>query len=119
MIVDRIGNIWLVTSSGQITQVIPRNGYYSYREILSGEEFGGSSSRVLTMCFDHNGNLLVGGENAGFNYVDVRARKVSRVMDEKSTAKRLPTNSIESIYVDNLGMIWVGTLSWMVSSFSM
>jgi signal transduction histidine kinase/ligand-binding sensor domain-containing protein/DNA-binding response OmpR family regulator len=110
MVVDRIGNIWMAGVNGQITQVIPRNGYYSYREILSGEEFG-NSSRVLTMCFDHHGNLLVGGENAGFSYVDVSARKVNRLTDEKNNSKRLPTNSIESIYVDNLGMIWIGTLN--------
>ncbi|MEO7992284.1 MAG: two-component regulator propeller domain-containing protein [Chryseolinea sp.] len=110
MVIDRIGNIWMTTLNGQITQVIPRNGYYSYREILSGEEFGGSPSR-MTICFDHHGNLLVGGENAGFNYVDVRTRKVNKVMDEKDNAKRLPTNSIQSIYVDNLGMIWIGTFN--------
>ena len=110
IVIDKIGNIWLATLNGQITQVIPRNGYYSYREILSGEEFGGSSSRVLTICFDVHGNLLVGGENAGFNYVDVRAGKVKKVMDE-SNGKRLPASSIESIYADNLGMIWVGTLN--------
>jgi signal transduction histidine kinase/ligand-binding sensor domain-containing protein/DNA-binding response OmpR family regulator len=110
IVVDKVGNIWIAASSGQITQVTPRNGYYTYREILSGEEFGGSSSRVLTISFDHKGNLLVGGENTGFNYVDVRARKVNKLVAEKGNAKRLPTNSLQSIYVDNLGMIWIGTL---------
>ncbi len=110
MAVDRIGNIWLATLNGQITQVIPRNGYYSYREILSGEEFGGNSSR-MTICFDRQGNLLAGGEHAGFNYVDVNVRKINKVMDEKDNPKRLPTNSIQSIYVDNHGLIWIGTFN--------
>ena len=103
MLQDNAGNIWLATNIGEIVRAVPRNGYYSFQQVLHGSEFGGSSSRVLAMCFDNRGNLLIGGEGSGLNILDTKLTKVSRMSTE------IPGNSIASLYMDKEGLIWIGS----------
>ena len=108
---DKSGRLWLTTVSGQITRVTRTGDSFSIVEVLSGHEFGESSNRVLTLCFDQKGNILTGGENSGFSYVHRDTYQVDRFFAEEGNPKRLPTNSIQSIYTDDLGFIWIGTFN--------
>lgn len=111
IVLDQKNKLWLATLNGEIAQIITQNGQVKYRKILSGEEFAGSSNRVLAIDFDLHGNLLVGGEEAGFNYVDTKTWKVTRWADREDPSDRLPVNSVQSMFVDNDGIIWIGTLN--------
>lgn len=104
------GSILIATLMGDITRLVPKNGHYSFHEILSGEKLGQSASRILSMCFDKNGNILVGGENSGFNVIDRETNSITRSLTE-ADAIQLPANSIGAIYTDDLGLIWIGTFS--------
>jgi signal transduction histidine kinase/ligand-binding sensor domain-containing protein/DNA-binding response OmpR family regulator len=108
---EKSGNLLIATVMGEITRLIPRDKNWSFQKLLSGEELGESANRILTLCFDHKGNILVGGENSGFNFFDQKTHKVQRLLAEEGNAKRLPTNSIQSIYADDLGLIWIGTFN--------
>jgi signal transduction histidine kinase/ligand-binding sensor domain-containing protein/DNA-binding response OmpR family regulator len=108
---DGSGSLWMATVSGQIIRVTSRGNFYSIDELMSGEEFGQSSNRVLTFCFDNKRNILTGGENSGFNYIHHDTYKVDRFLAEEGNPKRLPTNSIQSLYADDLGFIWIGTIN--------
>jgi signal transduction histidine kinase/ligand-binding sensor domain-containing protein/DNA-binding response OmpR family regulator len=99
------------TLSGEVTRVVSRNGHYSIQELLFGHELGESANRILAMSFDRAGNILLGGENSGFSYLNMRTNKLTRLQGDESNAKRLPTNSVQAIYADDLGLTWVGTSS--------
>lgn len=111
IVLDKRRKLMLATLTGEIAQIVSQSGQFKFRKILSGEEFAGSSNRVLALDFDLHGNMLVGGEEAGFNYVDTKTWKVTRWVDDEATSNRLPINSVQSIYVDNEGIIWIGTLN--------
>lgn len=108
---EATGSLLVATLTGQITRVIPEKGSYRFLRILSGPELGESANKILTMCVDRQGNILAGGENSGFNIVDPETTRVHRLLAEHGSTKRLPTNSVESIYVDDLGLVWIGTFS--------
>lgn len=106
---DRAGDLWIATIDGQITKLKHEKGSYSFLDVARGNEFGNSPGRVLAMCFDQKGNIFVGGEASGFNIIDGASFKVTRLFAQEENTKRLPTNSIQSLYADDLGFIWVGT----------
>jgi signal transduction histidine kinase/ligand-binding sensor domain-containing protein/DNA-binding response OmpR family regulator len=109
IVVDSAGNFWIAALSGQVTRLAPKHGGYEIQQVLSGEEFGHSANRILTLCLDSKGDILVGGENTGFSFVDKNTFKVNRLLADKNSTKRLPTNSIQSIYADDVGLVWIGT----------
>lgn len=109
LIHDKVGNIWLSTAPGEIVKVIPKNGYHTFQKVISGEMFGESANRILTLSMDQGGNILLGGENSPFTTVDIRTKKVTKFPAEENNMSRLPTNSIFSIYTDPSGKTWIGT----------
>lgn len=108
---EKSGSILIATLMGEITRLVHSEGHYVFDEILSGENLGQSSNRILSLCFDKKGNILIGGENSGFNVIDQKTNEITRWPVGEASAKRLPINSIESIYTDDLGMTWIGTFS--------
>ena len=108
---EKSGDLLVATITGQVTRVTSANGHFSSKELLLREALGNSSNAILTLCTDDNGTILVGGESSGFNVIDAKTYEVHRLPAEEGNTKRLPTNSIHSLYADDLGLIWIGTFS--------
>jgi ligand-binding sensor domain-containing protein len=108
---EKSGDILIATITGQITRLSLKNGNYSFHELLSRNALDNSSNAILDLGIDHKGNILLGGESSGFNWIDSKTNTVNRLPAEQGNPKRLPTNSIHSIYADDLGLIWIGTFS--------
>jgi signal transduction histidine kinase/ligand-binding sensor domain-containing protein/DNA-binding response OmpR family regulator len=112
LVSDRVGNVWLSTSNGEIFKLIPGNGYYSFEKIIAGDSlYGGTWYNLLTLALDHSGNFWIAGEHSGLNYLDTKTNKIVRFMAEENNVHTLPTNSIRSVYVDNTGLTWIGTFN--------
>ncbi|MGC3947151.1 MAG: two-component regulator propeller domain-containing protein [Chryseolinea sp.] len=108
---EKSGDILIATITGQITRLSAGDGRYSFQELMSRDALGNSSNAILALDVDHYGNILVGGESSGFSQIDNKTSKVSHLLGEEGNPKRLPTNSIHSIYADDLGLIWIGTFN--------
>jgi signal transduction histidine kinase/ligand-binding sensor domain-containing protein/DNA-binding response OmpR family regulator len=108
---EKSNDVLVASLEGQVTRVHLREGRYLKQELLSGEELGESSNRILALSLDNRGDILIGGQNSGFNFINKKSHELYRFLAEDGNPKRLPTNSIQSIYADNLGLIWIGTLS--------
>jgi ligand-binding sensor domain-containing protein/signal transduction histidine kinase/DNA-binding response OmpR family regulator len=112
LLADNAGNIWLATVNGEVLKITPRNGYYTMRQMISGESvYGASWNSILTLCKDTRGNLWIGGENSGLNYYDTQTGKMTRYMADEQDAKKLASNSIRAVYVDDTGLTWIGTFN--------
>ncbi|MGE5942853.1 MAG: two-component regulator propeller domain-containing protein [Flavobacteriales bacterium] len=112
LIEDNKGNIWFSTFDGDIVKVILKNKYYSFEKRISGNSLYGTNwNGITTLSSDSMGNLWIGGENSGLNYYDTKNNKVTYFGVENNKNKSLPTNSIQSVYVDNEGLTWVGTFN--------
>jgi len=108
---EKSGNFLIATITGQVTRLIFRDGHYSFEELLSRGALANSSNAILALGIDLYGNILIGGESSGFNQIATKTNQVHRLLAEEGNSKRLPTNSIQTIYVDNLGLVWIGTFS--------
>src|SRR5690606_33054912 len=77
---------------------------------FSGSERDLALDNILTICLDNNDdNLWIGGEHSGLNYLDTKTNELTRFPAEAGNPKKLPTNSIRAVYVDNSGLKWIGT----------
>lgn len=112
LVADKAGNVWISSTNGEIFKVIPGNVYFTVNIIFSGQRVYGSSwNSILTMSMDNKGNLWVGGENSGINYLDTKSGRITRYLAEEGNPKKLPTNSIRAVYTDDTGVTWVGTFN--------
>src|SRR5690606_7610693 len=112
VISEKSGGILVATVGGQVTRIERgQNDSYSFSLISSGEELGASANRILSMDVSLRGDILLGGENSGFNIIDALTNKVRRFLADPGNANSLPTNSIEGIYADDRGLIWIGTFN--------
>lgn len=107
---DKTGNIWLGTQNGEIIKASLNDGYYSFRRKISRDPiYSSKCNNILTLCNDSKGNLWIGGENSGLNYLDTKNNKMSYFGSEDNNLKKLPTNSIRSVYIDDTGLTWIAT----------
>lgn len=104
------GGLIIATITGDITRVITRDGHYSFEEICHGDQLPESFNRILTMDLDSRGNILVGGESTGFNIIDPKTNEIQRLFPTGEKG-RGPGNSVESIFADDRGLIWIGTFN--------
>src|SRR5690606_14596265 len=110
MIQDKTGNIWLATQHGELIKASRNDGYYSFRRTISRDSiYSSTGNNILTLCSDSKGNLWIGGENSGLNYLDTKKNKISYFGSEDNNLKKLPTNSIRSVYIDDSGLTWIAT----------
>jgi signal transduction histidine kinase/ligand-binding sensor domain-containing protein/DNA-binding response OmpR family regulator len=108
---EKTGTLLVATVMGEISRVTPGKQGYSIDKVLSGKELGETSNRILSMCVNEKGKIFVGGETSGFNAIDQKTGKVTSFPAEEGNTKRLPTNSIQSVYADDAGLIWIGTIN--------
>ncbi|WP_100614349.1 hybrid sensor histidine kinase/response regulator transcription factor [Confluentibacter citreus] len=112
LIIDDFDTILFSTSNGEITKVIYKDGYYSFKNIVSKYSKNGLGvSGILALAADSKGNLWIGGENSKLIYFDIKNNKLTYFGNESGNPKKLPTNSIRSVYIDDDGLTWIGTFN--------
>lgn len=110
LVPDKARNIWAASVNGEIYKLVPANGYYTVNQIFSGiNRFGASWNNIVVLNIDRKGNLWIGGENSGLNYLNTTTGELTRYLAEEGNPNVLPTNSIRSVYIDDTGLTWIGT----------
>lgn len=108
---EETGQILISTIAGELFRLISKDGEYLIQQVVPEKESGEKTNRILAMCLDQKGNILLGGENMGLNVIGQKNQKNDFWLNEAQIAKQLPTQSIETLYVDDLGLVWIGTFS--------
>lgn len=68
------------------------------------------SNHDMVKCInmDRSGRYWIGMDHCGLFIVDPARRTVTNILKE-DTERGLPGNSIQTIYVDDTGLVWIGT----------
>jgi ligand-binding sensor domain-containing protein/signal transduction histidine kinase/DNA-binding response OmpR family regulator len=107
---DATGNMWLATVDREIIKLTREGKYYHvHKTILRPNVLAEAEGNILTLSIDAKGNVWIGGENAGLNYLDVKTDQIIRYEAWDGYPGKLPTKSVRSVYVDNTGITWIGT----------
>ncbi|MEJ2105664.1 MAG: two-component regulator propeller domain-containing protein [Ignavibacteriaceae bacterium] len=107
---DHLGFIWLGTANG----LVKYNGYSMkiYRP-KPGDSTSISHSVIVSLYEDKHNNLWIGtgwGELGGLNLFDRATETFTRYLHNPNDTTSVNHNFITSIYEDNEGRFWIGTI---------
>lgn len=95
--------------------------YMSWREYFADNGFNipfAGDMLVKDIVFGSNGILWIATEHKGLIKVDNKTRTVSRYVYEKDNPNSLPDNTVQSLYIDSLGGMWIGCYKTGVAYYS-
>jgi signal transduction histidine kinase/ligand-binding sensor domain-containing protein/CheY-like chemotaxis protein/AraC-like DNA-binding protein len=109
--VNRSGaDYWIATLDGEIIRLRKEGGSYRLHKYFLNRKPGSEvGATVLTMVPDSAGNVWVAGENTPLTCVKSKTGEIVQYKAEEGKKGKLPTNAIRSVFIDNTGMLWVGT----------
>ncbi len=108
---DNKNNYWIGTYGGGLNKYDPEtNKFTVYRYFIKNPQ-SISGNYVTSLKKDKYGYIWAGTENSGLNMLDPETGKFIRYMHypDNPQASKLNSNSINTIYEDNDGDLWVGT----------
>lgn len=95
--VDSRGNYWVWWSEGMMTYVAAERKWKHFDKPL-----------VTYVAEDRGGNILIATDHDGLLRVDGRSGATQKMLHSPADAYSLPDNTLSCIYVDNLGVVWIG-----------
>jgi len=107
---DREGVIWVGTMGRGVNRFDPRAE--QFQQYLPGNRHGTpglSLYNVSTIIEDTEGNLWFGSIQEGLACLHADTQKVTRYFNEPDNPDSLSNNGIWSLYLDQSGVVWIGT----------
>ena len=104
--IDSKGNIWIALYNNGIEV------YSKERQLIRtirSSDTNISSDIVLCMT-EHDGKVWAGTDGGGVNVIDINDYSISILSHISGDASSFPAHSIKSIYQDNDGNIWAGSV---------
>ena len=106
--VDTKGKLWLGTQFNGLVEFDPKTGIA--KQVLINEEIAGAKTNkeVRAICETRDGNFWIGTMN-GLYLLQAYTGEISEIKHDPLDAKSLSCNQVYSLYIDNSGLLWVGT----------
>lgn len=79
---------------------------------------GGNDFLVRNMQEDRQGKLWIATEHDGLYIVDLKHCRLAHLLSEKDKPNSLPDNTLEGLYLDKSGAVWIGTYKNGVAYYS-
>lgn len=112
LIMDAENNIWSSMLNGDIIKIDANDSGYKIEKVITANQVdGGYWGNILSLSLDKKGSIWIGGENSGLAQYNIRTKKITRFLPKKKNDEKIPTNSVRTVYVDDAGLIWVGTFN--------
>ena len=108
---DKLDNIWLY-GQGTLSMYNRANGFW---DTSIGAHLGltnvGVDRNINGMAGDSKGNIWIGSDQLGLLRMDVKTHEIENVSPRNINESQLVQDviSIQSVYVDDTDLLWVGT----------
>jgi ligand-binding sensor domain-containing protein/signal transduction histidine kinase len=110
---DRAGILWIGTLGGGLNKFSPKTGTFTHYMADPTNPNRLSNNFVATILEDqdHAGILWIGTSGGGLNKFDTKTGTFTHFPADPGNPKSLSSNDIRKIYLDQTGVLWVGTVS--------
>ena len=120
--VSRLNNYW-VMANGQIWiyNKILKKWFTDLRQYLLAQNYSGiPESNLLPKAFeeDFQGRLWIGTDHQGLVLLNWKDRSVHQYLYDSSNPTSISDNTIQSLYLDSSGDLWIGTYKNGLSYYS-
>ena len=107
---DKEGMIWIGTFGSGVYTYNNKKGQFEIIKVSFKNLNKLQENDVSTICKDDQNNLWIGTNYLGLNKFDKKKQRFIHY-EHTSSAKSISNNSINIIFKDKCGIIWVGTIS--------
>lgn len=105
-LVDSVGRIWVSFYNNGIV-VFEKDGSILRRYNTSCSDL---SNNVVLCMTERDSSIWAGTDGGGINIIDPRTDRIRILSHIAGDSSSLPAHSIKSIYTDNYGNIWAGSI---------
>jgi len=113
---DKEGRLWLGTSDGGLNMLQPNGTSFTRYKTSNTDPGTISSNRIYSIVPDDTGKFWLGTEE-GLTIFDPQTGKAQRITGNGRNKYSLEGKSIRSIFIDKLGIYWVGTFQDGVNKY--
>ena len=103
---DKDGNIWIGTLGGGLQCLNPKTGKFITYTMANSDLI---SNHISSICITRNNRLVIGTSSTGVAIMDLNTRKITNMVGNLSGNQRFSNQSINQVYEDSRGLIWIGT----------
>ncbi len=119
---DKYGNLWIASSNNGLVRYNAGKNSVLYFDQFEFP-YRPSSNNCSSLAIDTSGNLWVGTQNAGINFIKSDQLNNETILFERIQHKpgnqySLKSNLVYSLYVSNDNHLWVGTIGSGVNIFN-
>ncbi len=104
---DRDGTMWIATENGLNRYNEDKDNFIRYFGNIN-DSSALSNSMIRKISEDKNGNLVLATENGGLCKLNKKTNKFTRYVEDGIPNRRILSNNLRTVYVDNEGIIWIG-----------
>ncbi len=107
---DLHGDLWFTTMDREIIRLTHTGERYRiFKTSLKRGHLMEGTGNILTLAMDGEKGMWIAGENSGLNYLVAGTEEIIHYDAQEGNRRRLPTNSIRSVFIDDTGITWIGT----------
>lgn len=118
---DLNGNLWVGTDSGGLNRFDPKTKLFSHYQSNTNDTNDTNSlsdNSVSALTTDKQGNLWIGTNSGGVNYIDLKTNIITQYINKSSENNVLSDNRVSTITTDKQGNLWVGTWGGGLNHFN-
>ena len=109
--VDNEGNIWVATDYVSILNTTD----LTLRQASSDKISMDRNANILCLYKDRDGGMWLGTDGFGINYYNPIKVSLTHINYLPHESNSLPSPFVTSVYEDNIGQIWIGTIKGLSS----
>ncbi len=120
MFVDRDGDWWIFSrdETGVWFHNKHTEGWQLYNSKSPHKEYQLTSDVIQDITQDKSGKIWLATDHGGVDIVDKARGTITNLQNDISDERSISNNSINCLYSDDIGIVWVGTYKKGISYFS-
>lgn len=105
-------NLWVVSPAGLHVRMAKENRWYDSLEGLGLQTdvpYSIKDDLIKCIAKDHDGNIWIGTDRSGLLKINLKQKHIWNYQSIPDDNRSLTGNSVETIYVDQDDVLWIGT----------
>ncbi len=107
---DENGQVWVGTTHG-LARFLPETKQFERFELLEKRDAANRQPDITSLAWENGKGLWVGSDGDGLFFVDRATSYIESYTQSHSRLYSISDNRIQNIYIDNQGIIWIGTFN--------
>jgi ligand-binding sensor domain-containing protein len=110
VITDENGHVWVGTARG-LVRFLPETKQFERIKLLEKQGAANHQPDITSLAWESEKGLWAGTDGEGLFFMDAATGQVDNHTQSSSRLYSLSDNRVQKIYIDNQGIIWIGTFN--------